>query len=139
MLMYGSNFWMLTESPRTLINRPSEAATMPLPIEDTTPPAIKTYLVGTETCSYGDEANTACLQVYHPGVFTAVGSASLDAQAHLVQVQRHGLPSPNADASRSSLLDQFDPHANTVVGGSLARGRRAAEQPHHKPADGRII
>src|SRR6185312_8277126 len=42
-LRYGSNFWSWTRSPRALSSRPSEAATIPLPRADTTPPVTKTY------------------------------------------------------------------------------------------------
>src|SRR6185437_2373508 len=50
-LMYGSNFIMVTRSPRSTSNRPSDAAAMPLPSEDTTPPVTKMYLV---VCSAGE-------------------------------------------------------------------------------------
>src|SRR5947209_9900320 len=40
---YGSNFWSWTRRPRALSSRPSEAATIPLPSADTTPPVTKTY------------------------------------------------------------------------------------------------
>src|SRR4051812_4982490 len=43
-LMYGSNFWTWTFNPRAFSRRPSEAAVMPLPREETTPPVTKTYL-----------------------------------------------------------------------------------------------
>src|SRR5512132_4225682 len=46
---YGSNFCTCTLSPRALSRRPSEAAVMPLPSEDTTPPVTKTYFVGSLT------------------------------------------------------------------------------------------
>src|SRR5436305_3554055 len=41
---YGSNFWSCTFSPRALSSRPSDAATIPLPSAETTPPVTKTYL-----------------------------------------------------------------------------------------------
>ena len=41
MLMYGSNFWSPTDSPRATRSRPIDAAAMPLPSEDTTPPVTK--------------------------------------------------------------------------------------------------
>src|SRR5713226_3489175 len=44
-LRYGSNFCTCTFSPRALSRRPSEAAVIPLPSEETTPPVTKTYLV----------------------------------------------------------------------------------------------
>src|SRR5918994_5189352 len=40
-LMYGSNFWIVTESPRATSNRPREAAAMPFPSAETTPPVTK--------------------------------------------------------------------------------------------------
>src|SRR5665647_537980 len=42
---YGSNFWSCTCSPRALRSRPSDAATIPFPSAETTPPVTKTYLV----------------------------------------------------------------------------------------------
>src|SRR5438067_12495205 len=42
-LRYGSNFWSWTRNPRALSNRPSEAATIPFPSAETTPPVTKTY------------------------------------------------------------------------------------------------
>src|SRR5437763_1702236 len=45
-LMYGSNFCICTFSPRAFSRRPSDAAEMPLPRDDTTPPVTKTYFVG---------------------------------------------------------------------------------------------
>src|SRR6266702_7643002 len=43
-LRYGSNFWSWTRRPRAFSNRPSEAATMPFPSAETTPPVTKPYL-----------------------------------------------------------------------------------------------
>src|SRR6478735_4275055 len=40
-LMYGSNFCSCTSSPRATSSRPIEAAAMPLPSEETTPPVMK--------------------------------------------------------------------------------------------------
>src|ERR1700756_5341131 len=40
---YGSNFCSWTRRPRALRRRPSEAATIPLPSAETTPPVTKTY------------------------------------------------------------------------------------------------
>src|SRR6478672_5476224 len=42
-LRYGSNFWSWTRRPRAFSRRPSEAATIPFPRADTTPPVTKTY------------------------------------------------------------------------------------------------
>src|SRR5699024_10970309 len=43
--MYGSSLRWVTLMPRDSRMAPSEAAAMPLPKEDTTPPVTKTYLV----------------------------------------------------------------------------------------------
>ena len=45
-LMYGSNFWMATDRPRATSSWPMEAAAIPLPSEDTTPPVTKMKRVG---------------------------------------------------------------------------------------------
>src|SRR6266480_5600792 len=50
-LMYGSNFCICTFRPRAFSRRPSEAAEMPLPRDDTTPPVTKTYFVGRRATS----------------------------------------------------------------------------------------
>src|SRR5690349_825821 len=43
--MYGSNFCIVTLSPRSTNSRPNDAAAMPFPREETTPPVTKMYLV----------------------------------------------------------------------------------------------
>ena len=43
--MYGSNFCIVTLSPRSTSSLPKEAAAMPFPREETTPPVTKMYLV----------------------------------------------------------------------------------------------
>src|SRR5690242_21917400 len=44
-LMYGSNFWIVTLRPRSTRSLPNEAAAMPLPRDETTPPVTKMYFV----------------------------------------------------------------------------------------------
>src|SRR5690349_6888494 len=39
--MYGSNFWRATLRPRETRSRPIDAAAMPLPRDETTPPVTK--------------------------------------------------------------------------------------------------
>src|SRR5215218_5470773 len=39
--MYGSNFWRATLRPRETSRRPIDAAAIPLPSEETTPPVTK--------------------------------------------------------------------------------------------------
>ena len=43
--MYGSNFWTCTLRPRAFSSRPSDAAVMPFPRDETTPPVTNTYFV----------------------------------------------------------------------------------------------
>src|SRR3989442_5097796 len=43
--MYGSNFWIVTLRPRSTRRRPNDAAAVPFPREETTPPVTKMYLV----------------------------------------------------------------------------------------------
>jgi hypothetical protein len=58
-LMYGSNFWTWTFSPRALSSRPSEAAVIPLPRDETTPPVTKTYFVAVRIAPRGRSARPA--------------------------------------------------------------------------------
>jgi hypothetical protein len=44
-LIYGSNFWKVTVSPRLSRRAPIDAAAKPLPREESTPPVIKMNLV----------------------------------------------------------------------------------------------
>ena len=47
MLIYGSNFCMVTRYPLALSRQASDEEMMPLPSDDTTPPVTKMYLVST--------------------------------------------------------------------------------------------
>jgi hypothetical protein len=42
---YGSNFIIEIRRPRSTSRRPSDAAAIPFPSDDTTPPVTKMYLV----------------------------------------------------------------------------------------------
>jgi hypothetical protein len=44
-LIYGSNFCRLTFNPRAFNKHPRDAAVIPLPRDETTPPVIKIYFV----------------------------------------------------------------------------------------------
>src|SRR5215472_3489462 len=57
-LRYGSNFWSWTRSPRAFSRRPSEAATIPFPSAETTPPVTKTYF-GARALT-GFQGSSAC-------------------------------------------------------------------------------
>src|SRR3990172_1414764 len=47
--MYGSIFWRVTRNPRASRSAPMEAAAIPLPREETTPPVTKMNLIGTSS------------------------------------------------------------------------------------------
>ena len=44
MLMYGSNFWMVTLNPRACKSLPRLAEMIPFPSDETTPPVMNMYL-----------------------------------------------------------------------------------------------
>src|SRR5205814_5231544 len=58
MLMYGSSFWRETLRPRAFRIVPIDAAVIPFPIEETTPPVTKTYF-GTGTLFYAGAGPSA--------------------------------------------------------------------------------
>src|SRR6184192_4381766 len=60
--MYGSNFWIVTRRPRSTSSRPSEAAAMPFPSEETTPPVTKTYFVELTDSPPSADGSTAALR-----------------------------------------------------------------------------
>src|SRR5689334_25323714 len=61
-LRYGSNFWSWTRSPRALSRRPSEAATIPFPRAETTPPVTKTYFGARALTGFqGSSGSGGCL------------------------------------------------------------------------------
>src|SRR3954465_10615607 len=62
---YGSNFWSCTRRPRAFSRRPSDAATIPLPSAETTPPVTKTYL-GARALT-GFEGSSDCGRTCSPG------------------------------------------------------------------------
>ena len=45
MLIYGSSFWMVTEKPHSCNSFAKDAAIIPFPSDEVTPPVTKTYLV----------------------------------------------------------------------------------------------
>src|SRR5437899_2904033 len=51
-LRYGSNFCNWTRNPRAFSRRPSDAATIPFPRADTTPPVTKTYFGARELTGF---------------------------------------------------------------------------------------
>src|SRR5207253_5521338 len=81
MLMYGSSFWRETLRPRAFRMVPIDAAVIPLPMEETTPPVTKTYF-GTGILFYPGQPSAArCLfwilrRVFH-GAHDVVRSSSV--------------------------------------------------------------
>src|SRR6266581_9186410 len=71
MLMYGSSFWRETLRPRAFRMVPMDAAVIPLPIEETTPPVTKTYF-GTGTLFYAGSAPFASGIIHPTAFFTLV-------------------------------------------------------------------
>src|SRR5215216_910706 len=61
---YGSNFCACVVRPRAFSRRPRDAATIPLPRPETTPPVTKTYFVGRATNSDLDPAERVELPQY---------------------------------------------------------------------------
>src|SRR5919201_1781531 len=58
---YGSNFWTWTLRLRAFRSRPSEAATIPLPRPETTPPVTNTYFVARSVVTLSPrDANVPC-------------------------------------------------------------------------------
>src|SRR5436190_8182916 len=49
-LRYGSNFMIVTRIPRSTRSRPIDAAAIPLPSDETTPPVTKMYRVCSFDC-----------------------------------------------------------------------------------------
>src|SRR5690348_7183810 len=57
--MYGSSLTNVTRSPRASSRAPSDAEARPLPIDETTPPVVKTYFVRFELISNSVRARSA--------------------------------------------------------------------------------
>src|SRR5919199_2812260 len=75
---YGSNFCAWTVRPRALSSRPSEAATMPLPSPETTPPVTKTYFVPRELIASPRTANVPREAACHTHVSESYGSGTTE-------------------------------------------------------------
>src|SRR5262249_18152534 len=66
-LRYGSNFCSCTRKPRALSRRPSEAATIPFPRAETTPPVTKTYFGARALTGFqGSSGSGGCLVGVRP-------------------------------------------------------------------------
>src|SRR3954447_1330970 len=70
-LMYGSNFWSRTRSPRCSNSMPIDAQVNPLPSELTTPPVTKMCLAITvprgAVIGMGGRGGLSIRSVYHDG------------------------------------------------------------------------
>src|SRR5215211_2888709 len=110
-LMYGSNFWSTTRKPRLLSSIPSAAALVPLPIDDTTPPVTKIYLVS--LIYTPKERNNAT-----PLPSLRVGTGEENAAV----VRRGAIPSRNL-LRRHACMDLYDTTSGTKM---KQRNHRAA-------------
>src|SRR5579884_216278 len=104
-LRYGSNFCSCTRRPRALRSRPSDAATMPFPSAETTPPVTKTYF-GARALT-GFQGSTRCGRSLFRGRGDERGDELLPAE-HPPEL---GLPLLGAEL--------LDPRVRGVAGGLL--------------------
>src|SRR5215813_9256525 len=102
-LMYGSNFWTWTLRPRAFRRRPSEAAVMPLPRDETTPPVTKTYFGGRAATSPG----AARSWLAPPRVQLAQNRHSLDQLAQRARLSEEGEAGKGADRDPTASSREF--------------------------------
>src|SRR5581483_5721435 len=102
-LMYGSNFWTCTFRPRAFSRRPSEAAVIPLPSDETTPPVTKTYFVGAPAPAPAKPARSLTARLRR-----AYGGARLRLPPEPVEVAHDGRPLDQL-AQRAQLAEEVEP------------------------------
>src|SRR6185437_9266050 len=95
---YGSNFWSWTRSPRALSRRPSDAATIPFPSAETTPPVTKTYFGARALTGFQGSSDSGrpslgggLHEVVEPRERLS-GEGAADGQERRVDDERHGGP-----------------------------------------------
>src|SRR5262245_13780334 len=103
-LMYGSNFCTCTFSPRAFSRRPSEAAVMPLPRDETTPPVTKTYFGGRAATSPGA---TRSSWLAPPRVQLTQNRHSLDQLAQRARLSEEGEAGKGADRDPTASSREF--------------------------------
>src|SRR5687767_7013219 len=131
-LMYGSNFWIVTERPRATRSRPREAAAIPFPSAETTPPVTKTKRVSGRLCDIKSLGNP----VYSPdrrttlrpsggreqllGVAAGGGVGCLGAE-HATQLGHHAVALERLDGRErgARLGGLLDPEVACGQGGDL--------------------
>src|SRR4051794_25713246 len=115
-LMYGSNFWIVTDSPRDTSSWPIEAAAMPLPRAETTPPVTKMKRVSGRSWGIQLSGNStiaapaaaairgwpSCGRQKLLGVPARAGVGGLCAQ-HPAQFRDHGVAVERLDARDGQL------------------------------------
>src|SRR5436190_4797329 len=99
-LRYGSNFWSWTRSPRAFSRRPSEAATIPFPRAETTPPVTKTYL-GARALT-GFQGSTPFGRTLPAGSYSGARRTSSASPASACEGTVRPMP-PNRGASTASV------------------------------------
>src|SRR3954464_4256479 len=106
MLMYGSNFWRATFSPGETSSLPIDAAAMPLPSEETTPPVTKMKRV---------RGRGSGIRLWNSSL------EGLSADPAEQKVRRSGVQiAANGNQSRDAPGDV--PRRQRVAGGRLPRG-----------------
>src|SRR5579884_3077786 len=132
---YGSNFCSWTRSPRAFSRRPSDAATIPLPSAETTPPVTKTYFGARALTGFQGSSGGG-------GTLAADGGEELAAAEHPLELRLPLLLAELLDA-RVRRLPRRLLDAEVAVGERRdlrqVRDRdhlRALGQPAEEPADG---
>src|SRR6476659_10824640 len=118
-LMYGSNFCIVTLSPRSTNSRPNEAAAMPFPREETTPPVTKMYLV-----ALGAEVIALPLKFVPVGFRPSKVVRRIDARHR--RLGEPGDADGESEMQRAELLEPFGLLGRTRRGRRPLRQRRAS-------------
>src|SRR3954452_10330495 len=113
MFRYGSNFCTWTFRPRAFSSRPREAATMPFPSAETTPPVTNTYFVGRSLM--GSSGSGSGLTAVRSGRFPGESPRARNLAWARSRASGHGrrppgrtrLPTPARDEERRARMQEF--------------------------------
>src|SRR5919108_2473609 len=118
---YGSNFCAWTVRPRAFSSRPREAATMPLPSPETTPPVTKTYFVGRSLTPSPRTANVPREAACHTHVSESYGSGPTEACSKIGGGLAERVQ-PRERRAREGAAEPDQPRAGDDEGGRRAVG-----------------
>src|SRR2546423_1775966 len=135
---YGSNFWSWMRRPRALSRRPSDAATMPFPSADTTPPVTKTYFgaraltgfQGSSDCGRQSDLFARAQQVVQP--------VERPARQRAAQAEEPGSDDDERGRSRARVLRADGQVCLDPVGGELESEPRPGHDVEHDERAGRL-